>query len=605
MGNTRLRNITSPLKGEQLSSLQILLDELSPIQTAWVSGYLASFNTDGAITHNEVEASVKPSVSEKITILYGSQTGNAQAIASSLSNKINSEGLQSQVFSMDDYNVRKLSKETWLLLVVSTHGEGEPPENAFALFSYLDSKRATRLEQLKFAVLGLGDSSYPEYCLAAKNIDSRLSELGATRLFDRLDCDVDYQSSADYWGDSAIEKLKGLISTRSAKVVSLQKTTSISSAQNFSKESPYSANLLINQEITTRDAGIEVRHLVLSIDPDLCDYTAGDALGIWFKNDPELIDSVLSTLEINGSSLISIGGEQLELRQALTERLELTRLHPKVVKDWAMLANRERLNTIVADKNSLNDFINSHQVLDLITEFPTKSIDADKFANLLQPLSPRLYSIASSPVEYDNEIHLTVGVLRGAACQQDNQREQLGGASGYLAYRLEEESALDVYLVKNNSFRLPVEKTRPVIMIGAGTGIAPFRAFLQQREIEAGSGENWLVYGNRHFHNDFLYQIEIQQYAQSGLLTRVDLAFSRDQENKIYVQQRLLEKPSELFRWLEKGAHVYVCGSTQMGTAVHDALTSVVSTEGGYSVEQAEDYLNTLRLEGRYQKDVY
>jgi len=281
-----------------------------------------------------------------------------------------------------------------------------------------------------------------------------------------------------------------------------------------------------------------------------------------------------------------------------------------------VLVNHERLLSLIDDKNWLSAYIKSNQLLDLVAEFPRRGfskkkpqsdakIDVAKFVKLLQPLSPRLYSIASSPVEYDNEIHLTIGVLREKSAQNYLSREQLGSASGYLTQRLEVQSTLDIYLVKNNAFRLPVNRARPVIMIGAGTGIAPFRAFLQQRAAEVDSGKNWLVYGNRHFHKDFLYQTEIQKFVHTGLLTQVNLAFSRDQKQKKYVQHCLLENSSELFRWIEEGAHLYVCGSTQMGAAVHSALTSIVSSEGEYSTEQAENYLNTLRLERRYQKDIY
>jgi len=614
MGNTTLNEITTPLKCEQLNSLQTLLGELSPIQTAWVSGYLANLNAneEGSVS---TETAVLPGY-EKITVLYGSQTGNAQDIAISLSENLNSAGLQSQLISMDNYNVRTLSKENWLLLVVSTQGEGEPPESAFTFFSYLQSKRITRLEKLNFAVLGLGDSSYPKYNQAAKDLDERLKELGAVRLFDRLECDIDYQNSADYWENNAIEKLKCLIPASSSKLVSIKETMK-NPVERYSKNKPYLAKLVVNQKITTSNAKTVVHHLVISINPQLFNYTAGDAVGIWFKNDPEVVDKLLIILGIGGSNLVSIGGSQQEIRLALTERFEITRLHLGLVKDWAMLVNHERLNTIVDDQIQLSNYIANHQLLDLLTEFSLDAhyknngnihFDAKKLINLLQPLSPRLYSIASACSEYDDEIHLTVGVLRHVspvAYQNSYIREQLGGASGFLTQRLKDEAELKIYLVKNNTFRLPVNNSVPIVMIAAGTGIAPYRAFLQQRAADNDSGKNWLVFGNRHFHEDFLYQLEIQQYLQSGLLTHIDLAFSRDQQDKIYVQHRLLEKKAELYRWLKNGAHLYVCGSMQMGIAVHEALVSVIATEGGFCNEQAENYLKKLRLESRYQKDVY
>lgn len=619
MLDPKLNNNFSPLKGEQLTMLQSLLNDMSSIQTAWVSGYLAVITqqnvTQQNVTQQNVtqqndsfenysETAVTDLASDTVTILYGSQTGNATAVAQTMSQHFIAQGYHPQIFSMDEYNVRNISKETFLFIVISTHGEGEPPENAASLHAYLHGKRAVSLSKLKYAVLGLGDSSYSHFCQAAKQFDERLNALGATRLLDCVECDIDYSEKAQAWSMRAHNIIKELVPAKSAKVVSIQGGLSVGSTQ-YNKASPYKARLLDNTRLTTHHAHAEVRHLVLSVDPQEFQYTAGDALGIWFRNDPALVDTLLKDMQISGEVLIDTGGEKIAIKKALLEQFELTRLHPGIIKSWSKIADDKQLNTLVLDEKQLANYVHNNQVVDLVNDFPAKT-DAASFCSILHPITPRLYSIASSPLEYDDEIHLTVSVSR----QHTDRGEKLGGASAYLAQRLAEDDHVDVYLVKNNTFRLPDDQDRPIIMIGAGTGIAPFRAFMQQRAAAKraaanSTGKSWLIFGNRNFHDDFLYQLEWQRYYDSSSLTKIDLAFSRDQEKKIYVQQRLYDNGSELFRWFEEGAYIYLCGSVPMGHDVQKAILDIIRVQGKLTADQASKYLDNLRLQGRLQKEVY
>ena len=602
MSTSMLSPLTNPLDNEQLQRLQSALDGLSPVQVAWVSGYLAGMAYGEASPAVAATPSIpRPDTKPQLTILYGSQTGNAETIAKSLGERAATQGLEAQVVSMGEYKPRSLTDEKLVLFVVSTHGEGEPTESAYALHAFLNGKRAPRLDQLRYAVLGLGDSSYKHFCQAAKDFDARLTELGAQRLFERVDCDVDYQSTANAWTGKVLNEFKELVPERSAKILALPDAVRLGTAKpRHGKNKPYAATLIVNQRIAARDAVSDVRHLALSVEPKAVSYAPGDALGVWFRNDPALADAVLAATGLDGEAAVRIGGSELGLRQALIERFELTRLHSGLVQAWAALAEGAALRPVADDAARLHDYVQTHQVIDLIGDHPARPNPA-AFTGLLRPLQPRLYSIASSPAEYDDEIHLTVAVVRYRAFGRDH----LGGASGFLAERLDEDAPVDVYVVENPTFRLPADGDTPIVMIGAGTGIAPYRAFMQQRAVNGDRGRNWLIFGNRRFHADFLYQLEWLRYRKDGLLTRVNLAFSRDQADKIYVQHRVREHAAELYRWLQDGAHLYVCGATQMGKDVRQALVNVAAEQAGLSPEDSREYVENLRRAGRYHQDVY
>ncbi len=586
--------LTNPLDGQQLQRLQSALEGMSPIQLTWAGGYLA-----GLASQQLQPITTETEAHQSITILFGSESGNARSIAEALAERATSCGYEARLFSMEDYYLRELIKERLVLIVVSTHGEGDPPEGARDLHSYLHGKRAPRLDKLKYAVLGLGDSSYQHFCQTAKEFDNRLHELGAERLLERIDCDVDYQKLSDDWTKKTLDLTKAHLPAQRPKVVKLTTAAAKNPQLCYGRDNPYRTRLLDNQRITGRGAVADVHHLILSIDPEIISYSPGDALGVWFQNDPLLTEEVLSEIGLSGDARISAGEGESSLSDALLRHYELTRLHPALVRGWASLANSDDLSRIITDQARLWAYIQQHQVIDLVSQYPARP-SVDEFTGLLHPLQPRLYSISSSQTEFEDEIHLTLCLLQYQAFGRNYQ----GGASGFLVDRLSEDESLNVHLVANPGFRLPSNTDTSIIMIGAGTGVAPYRAFMQQRAID-NKGANWLIFGNRHFHNDFLYQLEWQRYRKAGLLDRIDLAFSRDQSEKIYVQHRVHQNGAELYRWLEKGAHLYLCGARVMGGDVKQALIDVVSEQSGQSPEGAKAYLETLRRQGRFQQDLY
>lgn len=578
-----------PLNPLQLNRLNQVIQGFSTQQLNWASGYLAG--------QGSLQASAPVANTPTLTVLYASQTGNAKLVAEKLAAQLGNKGLLHRVVSTADFKPRDLSKEQWLVLVISTQGEGEAPESAHELQRYLFSARAPQLSQLRFAVFGLGDSSYEFFCQAAKDFDKRLEALGAQRLFERVDADVDFLTSAESWTPQLVDNLAELAPQASTNVVPL---STAAAPQAFDRSNPYPATLLENRRITTDKALADVRHIVLGIDPEQLHYSPGDSVGIWFKNDPALVDEVLRSLHLDGHTEITLQQQTLSLRDALIEKLEITQLHPKVIKAWAEHSDASALQPLSEKREDLLAYAKRHQLLDLLAAYPA-AIEAQAFVALLQPLQPRLYSIASSQREYEDEIHLTVALLQYQAHGRDHQ----GGASSYLSQRLNEGEVLDIYIAENPQFRLPQDPQRQTILIAAGTGIAPFRAFLQQRQAEQASGENWLLFGNRHFQRDFLYQSEWQALRAAGVLQQVTPAFSRDSHRPAYVQDRLLEHAEAVFQKLQQGAYLYVCGSTAMEEGVKSALLQIIQRHAQLSESEALDYIENLRSEGRYQRDVY
>ncbi|NEV63542.1 assimilatory sulfite reductase (NADPH) flavoprotein subunit [Thiorhodococcus minor] len=596
MAPTQLTAASGPLDDRQLDTLHAALRGLSSTQLAWASGYLAGL-CQGEIPAAPGAPEAPPVAA--ISLLYGSQTGNAKAVAQRLGERALAEGLEVRVRSMDDSGPRRLGKERLALFVVSTHGEGEPPDSARALHAFIHDQHAPRLEQLSYAVLGLGDSSYEHFCRTAVEFDRRLAELGARRILPLQCCDLDYAAETERWSADVIERLAQLAPARPRNLVAIAGGRA-GQPRAVGKDTPYTATLLENRRITTRDAVADVRHLALSLDPSVLSYRPGDALGVWFRNDPALAEAVLERLGLDGETPVRLGEGELGLRQALIERLELTQLHPAIVRGWAELAQASDLLKLADNPAALRTYASARQLIDLIAAHPVR-VDAETLVGLLRPLQPRLYSIASSQAETEDEVHLTVSVLR----YQAHGRDHLGGASGFLGERIGERDSLPVYIAENTSFHLPRDGNAPLILIGAGTGVAPYRAFLQQRAANGDRGRAWLVLGNRHFHRDFLYQLDWQAQRKAGLLHRVSLAFSRDGAEKRYVQHALREEGRELLRWIEDGAHLYVCGATAMGQAVHGALLDILTSEAGQAPEAAEQFLDTLRREARYHRDLY
>jgi len=596
----QLSSAASPLSAEQVQKLQGLVAELNPIQQAWVSGYLAA-NANTAVL-GAVAPTAQAGEAASLTILYGSQTGNAKGVASQLKAQAESRGLTVKLVNMADYKPNNLKKEKFISVVVSTYGEGEPPEDAENLHEFLYSKKAPKLEGVKVAVLGLGDSSYEFFCKTAQDFDQRFTELGAETVFARADLDVDYEDEANTWLTGALDAFEPDLkaqSAGSAQVIPMPGAAALTSQYN--KQNPFAAELSVVQKITGRDSTKDVRHVEISLEGSDLTYTAGDSLGVYFLNDEALVDETLALLSIDATTEITLGDKTVSVRQALIEKLELTQSYPAFVEKFAAATNNAELAKIAEDKATLREFIEPRQIFDIIRQYPAK-LEAQALVDCLRKLQARLYSIASSQSEVEEEVHLTIGLVEFEAFGS----EHLGGCSGYLAKRAEEGALVKVFVEHNDNFRLPADTNTPVLMVGPGTGIAPFRAFLQEREASEAQGDNWLFFGNPHFTQDFLYQVELQGYLKSGVLSKLDVAFSRDQAEKVYVQDKLRKSGAEVYAWLEKGAHFYVCGdANRMAKDVHQALLDIVQEFGGKSEEDAQAYLKELRNQNRYQKDVY
>ncbi|MEL7627857.1 NADPH-dependent assimilatory sulfite reductase flavoprotein subunit [Pectobacterium aroidearum] len=598
-----------PLSAEQLTRLQAATGDFSSTQLAWLSGYFwglvqqpGNVQSGTTIAAAATASAVTVPV-QTITLISASQTGNARRVAEQLRDDLLAAKLSVNLVNAGDYKFKQIGQEKLLLIVTSTQGEGEPPEEAVALHKFLLSKKAPALKDTAFAVFGLGDTSYEFFSKAGKDFDDRLAELGAERLLDRVDADVDYQALAEQWRRQLVDILQARVPVQGETVAQIAAQGALDeiTSSPYSKSSPLHATFAVNQKVTGRGSEKDVRHIEIDLGDSGLRYQPGDALGVWFDNDPALVQELLELLWLKGDESVSVDGKTLPLSQALKSHFELTQNTAPIVEKYAALSRNETLLSLLADKPALQQFAQRTPLVDMVRQAPAE-LTADQLLGLLRPLTPRLYSIASSQAEAESEVHITVGVVR----YEYEGRARAGGASSYLADRLSEDDEIRVFIEHNDNFRLPANSDTPVIMIGPGTGIAPFRAFMQQRDAEGAEGKNWLFFGNPHFTEDFLYQVEWQRYVKDGLLTNIDLAWSRDQAHKIYVQDKLREKGAEVWRWIQDGAHLYVCGdANRMAKDVERALLDVIVEHGGMDSEQADEFLSDLRLERRYQRDVY
>ncbi|HHK5986646.1 TPA: assimilatory sulfite reductase (NADPH) flavoprotein subunit [Neisseria subflava] len=578
---------------------------LNPLQLAWLSGYCWSQAGGQAVQPGigaPAAAAPAPAAEPlRVAVISASQTGNARKVAAELQQRLAAAGVNAVHAAAADYKPKNIAGEQLVLLVTSTQGEGEPPEEALSLYKLLSSKKAPKLSDLKFAVLGLGDSSYPMFCGAGKSFDELLAKLGGERLLERQDCDLEYQAEAAAW----LEKIVPLVGSLAAAPAAATGTGNASGspapaapASAYNKANPFPATLLARQKITGRDSEKDVRHIEIDLSGSGLQYRAGDALGVWFENDPAVVDEILAAVSLKGDEPVNAGGQGKTVREALLHDWEIGLNTPQFVQGYAEISGNPELKEAAADASA---YAAANPIAGIVSQYPA-ALTAEQLAGLLRPLAPRLYSISSAPEEVGEEVHLTVGVLR----YEHNGIPRTGAASGFLGGRLEEEGSVRVFVEENPRFRLPENPDTPVIMIGAGTGVAPFRAFMQQRAANGDSGKNWLIFGNQHFTQDFLYQTEWQGWAKDGLLNKYDFAWSRDQEEKIYVQHKIREEAAELWQWLQQGAHIYVCGdASRMAKDVEQALLDTIAEQGGLSADDADEYLDNLRQEGRYQRDVY
>lgn len=586
-----------PLNPEQLARLQAATTDFTPTQLAWVSGYFWGVLNQQPGTNAAAPAAEMPG----ITLISASQTGNARRVAEALRDDLIAAKLNVTLINAGDYKFKQIANEKLLVVVASTQGEGEPAEEAVALHKYLFSKKAPKLENTAFAVFGLGDTSYEFFCQSGKDFDTKLAELGGERLLDRVDADVEYQSAAAEWRARLVDVLKARAPVASSAQAAASGAVNEVHTSPYTKEAPLSATLAVNQKITGRDSEKDVRHIEIDLGDSGLRYQPGDALGVWYQNDPALVKEIVELLWLKGTEPVTVEGKTLPLADALEWHFELTVNTANIVENYAILTRSETLLPLVGDKAQLQHYATTTPIVDML-RFSPAQLDADALIGLLRPLTPRLYSIASSQAEVESEVHITVGAVRFEV----EGRARAGGASGFLADRVEEEGEVRVFIEHNDNFRLPENPQTPVIMIGPGTGIAPFRAFMQQRAADGAEGKNWLFFGNPHFTEDFLYQVEWQGYVKEGVLNRIDLAWSRDQKDKVYVQDKLRQQGAELWRWINDGAHIYVCGdANRMAKDVEQALLEVIAEFGAMDIEAADEFLSELRVERRYQRDVY
>ncbi|WP_256757966.1 assimilatory sulfite reductase (NADPH) flavoprotein subunit [Cohnella sp. WQ 127256] len=605
-----LQVTNSPFNQEQIELLNRLLPSLADSQRIWLSGYLTALQgakspvTSSATPLADVAATVQAAPKE-VTVLFGSQTGNCNRLAKKLTKELEAKGLKVSLSAMGDFKPNSLKTVQNLLILVSTHGEGDAPDNAITFYEFLHSKRAPKLDTLNFSVLALGDTSYEFYCQTGKDFDKRLEELGAKRISPRIDCDVDYDDSAAEWFKQVIGSLS--VASVAATVVSGVNATDVNETESeYSRTNPFQAEVLENLSLNGRGSDRETRHIEISLEGSNLQYEPGDSLGIYPENHPRLVEEIIDAMGWSTTELVTLNknGDKGSLQEALLRYYEITVLTKPLIEQLAKLTANAGLNELLVAgrEQELRSYINGRDLLDLVQDYALKGVPANDFVSLLRKLPARLYSISSSSKAFPDEVHATVRSVRYEA----HGRNRYGVCSVHLADRVVAGDKLPVYIQQNMNFKLPENPETPIIMIGPGTGVAPFRAFMGEREETQAPGKSWLFYGDQHFITDFLYQIEWQRWLGDGVLTKMDVAFSRDTDKKVYVQHRMQENSRELYEWLQEGAHVYVCGDEKkMAHDVQTTLLAILEQEGGLSPEAAAEYLSVMQQQKRYQRDVY
>ncbi len=592
----------SPLRPDQQKLADQLTQNLDRDQALWLAGFFFG-KAGGSGQIATAAGNPAAAAKRKLTVLYGSESGNAEKLAASIMKVADKAGFKATLSNMGDAKPASLTKAENLLVVVSTWGEGDPPDNATSYYEVFMGEAMPRLEGVNFAVCGLGDTSYEHFCKMGKDFDARLAALGAIRIQDRADCDVDYQGTFDAWLKGALAAFPGggdaSPGGSGAGAPSLS-IPPVADLELYSKENPYPAEVLEKIVLNGTGSSKEVLHIELNLDGSGLAYEPGDALGILPVNRASLVDEVLAATGLDGGAML----DGKSLREALSHDFDITTLQPAIVDKYNAVAKDAELQKRLDEEGrpTLKAWVDGRQLIDLLLAYPFRSWTPESFTGTLRKLAPRLYSIASSLKAHENQVHLTIAAVR----YHSQGRDRIGVCSTYIADEVAVGDTVRIYFHHNNNFRLPESGDTPILMIGPGTGIAPFRAFIEERAARGAKGKNWLFFGDQHFSYDFLYQLEWLEYLESGVLTDLSLAFSRDQKEKIYVQHRLIERGEEVYRWLEAGAHVYVCGdASRMAKDVQQALMEVIATHGKKTPEEAKAYLEAMRKAKRYQRDVY
>ena len=593
------------VSADDLTALQQTVAHFDREQLIWSSGFLAglagSTAPDGflddtrLLTASNAAAAMRPSTQpDTWHVFYATETGNSRQVAEKLAANAAAVGLTTAVQDLRDVRPKVLKNIDNAVFVLATHGIGEAPEGSEPFFEFWMSDKAPRLEHLNFSVLALGDSSYADFCEIGRVFDARLRELGATAVVERADCDLDFESPSAAWVNQVVEHAR-----ESAVHIEAPRSAYLSAVPTspaFAKQQPFSSEILLRQAITGRGSSKDVRHIELDLEGSGLVYLPGDSLGVLATNPPQLVAALLRATDFTGDESVDIDGHSTSLYDAFSQDKEITALSRPILD--AVAASQPRLQAILADRDQFAGYLESRQLIDLVQEFRVEWQPQD-IVDALRSLAPRLYSIASSPDANPDEAHLTVAVVD----YEKFGRRHWGSASNYL---IGDTTHAPVYVEPNDHFRLPTDGDTPIIMVGAGTGVAPYRAFVEHRRETGYRGKNWLIFGDRNISSDFLYQLEWLRYRKEGTLSNLDVAFSRDQDAKLYVQHRLIENGAQVYDWLEQGAHFYVCGDAKrMAGDVHDALLSIVGRHGGLSDEDTREYVNELKRTRRYQRDVY
>ncbi len=572
---------TAPFKEDQIAALNRVISVSTAEQRAWLSGYLAGLQA--ANDPQSAAPAAPPAKRVPLTILFGTESGNAEALAGQVRKVAAKLGFAPKVVDMADFTPAQAAATENLVVIASTWGEGDPPQRAVDFYEALLADDAPRFDKTRFAVLALGDRAYAQFCEIGRRIDERLAALGGARITDRIECDLDFETPATGWIDTTLERLNAEVGIKEAGASVIHVDFARPGADAPTRARPFEAEITEHVRLTGSRSTSDTHHVAVSLEGSGILYEPGDSLGVVPSNDPALADAVLQAAGLSGDA---------KLRDALIERLDITTLTTKQVEDFARETRTQALPA---------DWAAERQIIDLLETAPG-SLSAEQLTALLRPLPPRYYSIASSRKAVGEEAHLLVAGLRYTT----HGRERGGVASLDITARHREGDKLKVFLRSNPHFRLPADNDRPIIMVGPGTGLAPFRGFLQEREATGAGGRNWLVFGHRNYTHDFLYQLELQDWLKSNLLTRLDVAFSRDQPAKRYVQHTLWDARADLYAWLKDGAALYVCGDANaMAKDVHAMLLRILADQGRQNETAAKAELDAIRRDGRYLRDVY
>jgi sulfite reductase (NADPH) flavoprotein alpha-component len=577
----------------------------SPEQRAWLNGYLAGLFS-GAVP---ASAPATQKASLKVPVLYATQSGTAEGLARKIAKELKAKGHVAELAALESFEPAKLAQQDHAILIAATYGEGDPPDAVQGWAAQIHAEGAPRMDKLSYTVLALGDRHYEHFCKFGVDLDLRLESLGAKRIHNRVDCDVEFEAEFQAWKMGVLDRLDAIATGNTAgsahAAAIAAPTAEAERPQIHTRENPLFAPLVEKRPLTSDVSSKQTLHLAFSVADSQLHYEAGDACGVIAQNDPALVDEVLEATKFTGDEPVTLDKSgSVTLREALIHHLQFTRLNRKMVQGYAAKGDCKPLAGLLIPEQQthLDTYMYDRGFIDLLDEYPGVLTSPAEIVELLPKLAPRLYSISSSPAAHAGEVHTTVAVVR----YRSHNRQRGGVCSTMFADRTPQGGTLPIYIQPNKKFRLPIATEAPVIMIGPGTGIAPFRGFLHERQATGAKGRNWLFFGERSAKTDFLYREELEKMRSDGHLTRLDTAFSRDQEKKIYVQDRMLEEAAQMWRWLQDGASVYVCGdATRMARDVDAALHTIVGQQGNLDAETARDYVQQMKDDRRYQRDVY